>query len=391
MALSLRTLSLTAVSIGLIACTATQVKPVWETYLPSGTEQRFELAQVMLRDASGALISVGDSSHTQTASDALYLVKQNADGSVRWKTLVDVARNDTVWDAVLDASGNIYVAGPDYVVKFDSNGFEVWRQTMPEQVQEGQANQLVRDLELADGKLYVAGQSLYVLDLNGQLLDSIVQPQPLWDVAVHATGLYTAGNGVVRKYQADGTPLWQATLSPLQHPPAELAIANDGTVFVATRNDTPQDSAYLTRINANGGVAWSKFFADVDSNSYAMPGMPKLNLMPNGNLLLGLSQQPTRVLSLVDANTGNVLKSTTQRKGLINEMQVDAKGNIYVVGEATPQKFDANLTLLAEGSIPSDVSVTSGGLVVTADSIYVNAGAAKDGTMRFYSARYENK
>lgn len=391
MALSLRTLSLTTASIGLMACAATQVKPVWETYLPSGAEQRYEMAQVMLRDSTGALISVGDSSSIQTASDAVYVVKQNADGSVRWKTVVDIAAYDHVWDAVLDASGNIYVAGSDYVVKFDSNGFKLWQATLPEQVQEGEANQLVRDIELANGQLYVAGQSLYVLDLNGQLLNTIAQPQPLWDVAVHPTGLYTAGNGVVRKYQADGTPLWQATLSARQDPPAELAITTDGTVYVATRNSSPQDSAYLTRINANGGVAWSKFFADPDTNSYAMPGMPKLQLMPGGNLLLGLSQQPTRVLSLIDANNGNVLKSTSNRQGLINELQVDDKGNIYVAGEATPQKFDANLTLLAEGSIPSETSVTSGGLVVTADSIYVNAGAKNNGTMQFYSARYENK
>lgn len=391
MAFPPRTLSLCAVSVGLVACVATQVTPTWETYLPSGQDNRYETAHVLLRDSTGALISVGNSSSYQNANDALYLVKQSADGAVRWKTVVDVATYDHAWDAVLDGSGNIYVAASAYVVKFDGNGVEVWRQTLPEQVQDGEANQLVRDIELANGQLYVAGQSLYVLDLNGQLLNTIAQPQPLWDVTVHATGLYTAGNGVVRKYQADGTPLWQATLSPLQNPPAELAITNDGTVYVATRNESPQDSAYLTRINVNGGVAWSKFFADPDTNSYAMPGMPKLKLMPNGNLLLGLSQQPTRVLSLVDANTGNVLKSTTQRKGLINEMQVDDKGNIYVAGEATPQKFDANLTLLAEGRIPTEADVTSGGLLVTADSIYVNAGAKQNGTMQFYSARYENK
>lgn len=392
MALSLRTLSLCALAGGLAACVSTQVTPVWESYLPSGTDNRFETPNVLLRDASGALISAGNSVPLEGARiDELYVVKQNADGSVRWKTRLDIANYDRPWDGVTDANGNIYIAGPNYIVKFDSNGFEAWRAILPEQSTDGAPMQLVRDIELANGQLYVAGQALYVLKLDGQLLNTIAQPQPIWDVTVHASGLYTAGNGIIRKYQADGTPLWQVTLPAAANATAELAIANDGSVYAATGNNQPQDSVYLTRISANGGLAWSKFFGDPDTNSYALPGFPKLRLMPNGNLLIGLSQDPTRVLSLVDAGSGNVLKSMSNRSGLIDDLEVDAKGNVYVMGGTAPQKFDVNLTLLAEGRVPSDAQPGTGSIEVTADSIYVNTGATKDGSMRFYSARYENK
>lgn len=392
MALSLRTFSLCALAGGLAACVATQVTPVWETYLPSGAADRFETTSVLLRDASGALVSAGNSVQIQgTRFDELYVVKQNADGSVRWKTRVDISSNDRPWDGVTDANGNIYIAGPTYVVKFDSNGFEVWRAILPEQSSDGAPMELVRDIELANGQLYVAGQALYVLSLDGQVVNTIAQPQPIWDVAVHATGLYTAGAGIIRQYQADGTPLWQVTLPAEANGTAELAIANDGTVYAATGNYQPQDSAYLTRINANGSLAWSKFFGDPDTNSYALPGMPKLRLMPNGNLLIGRSQDPTRVLSLVDASSGNVLKSISNRSGLVDDLEVDDKGNVYVMGGTTPQKFDASLALLAEGRVPSNVQPGTGSIEVSADSIYVNTGATKDGTMSFYSARYENK
>jgi hypothetical protein len=124
---------------------------------------------------------------------------------------------------------------------------------------------------------------------------------------------------------------------------------------------------------------------------FQMPGMPKVRILPNGNLVLGLSQQPTRIINIIDAANGNVKSSTTQKTGLITRLEVDSKGGIYVVGSNTPQKFDSTGTLLANGKIGGSTEVTSGGLAVTADSIYVGAGAFNNNNMKMYVSRYANQ
>lgn len=48
-------------------------------------------------------------------------------------------------------------------------------------------------------------------------------------------------------------------------------------------------------------------------------------------------------------------------------------------------------TLLANGKMGGDTEVTSGGLAFTADSIYVGAGAFKNGNMKMYVSRYANQ
>ena len=170
-----------------------------------------------------------------------------------------------------------------------------------------------------------------------------------------------------------------------------MAITNDGTVYVATFNSTPQDSAYLTRISSNGTQVWSKFFADPDTNSYQLSGIPNVELLPDGNVVFGVSQQPTRIINIINASNGTVKTNNKQTTGLIDEMVVDSKGGIYVVGNNKPQKFDNTATLLANGTMPSSADISSGGLAVTADSIYVGAGVFKNNDMKMYVSRYTNQ
>ncbi|MBK7300861.1 MAG: hypothetical protein IPI79_11305 [Moraxellaceae bacterium] len=49
------------------------------------------------------------------------------------------------------------------------------------------------------------------------------------------------------------------------------------------------------------------------------------------------------------------------------------------------------LRLLANGKIGGSTEVTSGGLAVTADSIYVGAGAFNNSNMKMYVSRYANQ
>jgi hypothetical protein len=379
---------LAGIAAVLAACTAAQMTPVWESWASANDqEDRYESVHSVLADPAGAVIAVGVSSSLQTALDQLVVVKYTLAGQVIWKAVANLGDYDKPYAARLGTDGSIYAVTETAVIKFDRNGFELWRKTLEGGLDGG----ALRDLELNGNQLLVAGRKLYVLDLNGAPVTTVTPAAPLWDVAVTSTGIYTAGYGHVQRFDSNLQPVWHWAHADAQNPPAELAVAADGTVYVATYNDEPQDSSYLTRISSNGAQVWTKFFNDPDSQSYQVGGVPKVKLLATGNLVLGLSQQPTRILNIINPANGSVLYSTTQKSGIINELETDASGNIYVAGNNTPQKFDSKAALLASGTMNA-VDVTSGGLALYGNAIYVGAGAFDSkGKMKLYLSKYNNQ
>lgn len=372
----------------LAACTAAQLTPSWESWFSANDqEDRFESVHSVLADPAGAVISVGVSSSLQMALDQLVVVKHSLSGQVIWKAVADLGDYDKPYAARLGTDGSLYAVTETAVIKFDRNGFELWRKTLEGGLDGG----ALRDLELNGNQVLVAGRKLYVLDLNGNPITTVTPAAPLWDVAVAATGIYTAGFGHVQRFDVNLQPVWHWAHADAQNPPAELAVAADGTVYVATYNDEPQDSSYLTRLSSNGTQVWTKFFNDPDTQSFQLGGTPKVKLLANGNVVLGLSQQPTRILNIINPANGSVLYTSTQKSGIINELETDASGNIYIAGSNTPQKFDSKATLLASGKLNS-VEISSGGLALYGNAIYVGAGAFDSkGEMTLYLSKYNNQ
>lgn len=387
---SARVVAVSALIAGLSACTAATMTPTWEKWFSAFEQQqsRYETVHNVIYDPAGAVISVASSSSTQVTDDVLVIIKQDTRGNLLWKKTADLSADDHPWDAVLGTDGSVYVVTENSLVKFSSGGVEQWRRNISTLIN---GNASIRDLELSNNRLYVAGRDLYVFDINGNLTNTVTQIAPLWDVAISGNSVYIAGSGQVKRYTSSLSPVWSYAHSVVQNPPAEMAIAADGSVYVATFNANPQDSAYLTKLNNNGVQVWSKFFNDPDTSSYQLPGIPKVRLLPNGNLAFIISQHPTRILNVIDPANGAVKYSNTQKTGVVNEMEVDNKGGIYVVGAKTPQKFDSTATLLANGTFPGDADITSGGLAFTADAIYVGAGVYQNGNMKMYVSRYTNQ
>ena len=388
---SFRVVALSTVVTGLVACAAVQMTPTWEAWSSSSNPATsYETLQELIYDPAGAVISAGHASLIGSGQDTLVVMKNTANGAPIWRTVVDLGEGtyNRPWASALGTDGSIYLVTESTLIKFTSNGTESWRRNISTLINGDAA---LRDVEISGNRLYVAGRDLYVFDLNGALTNTVAQIAPLWDVAITTNGIYAAGTGQVHRYTTNLAPVWKYALPVVQNPPADMAIANDGTVYVATFNSTPQDSAYLTRISSNGTQVWSKFFADPDANSYQLSGIPNVELLPDGNVVFGVSQQPTRIINIINASNGSVKTSNKQSTGLIDEMVVDSKGGIYVVGSNKPQKFDNTATLLATGTMPSTADISSGGLAVTASSIYVGAGVFKNNDMKMYVSRYANQ
>ena len=389
---SFRAISLsTVIATGLAACTAAQMTPTWEKwFVAKDQESGYATLQEVMYDPAGAVISAGHASSLSNSQDSLVVIKQATNGTLLWKTVTDLGAGsyNRPWASVLGTDGSVYVITESTLIKFNSNGIENWRRNISTLIG---ADAALRDLEISGNRLYVAGRDLYIFDLNGTLTNTVAQIAPLWDVAITNTGIYTAGTGQVRRYTSNLTPVWNYALSVVQSPPAKLAVQTDGTVYVATFNSEPQDSAYLTRINSNGAQVWSKYFADPNTSSFQLSGIPDVKLLPDGNLVFAQSQQPTRIINIINASNGTVKTTNKQSTGIISKMVVDSKGGIYVVGNNKPQKFDNTATLLANGTMPSSADISSGGVAVTADSIYVGAGLFQNNDMKMYVSRYANQ
>ncbi len=388
---SFRVATVAAVVASLAACTAVQMTPTWEKWFTADDQESgYATLQEVIYDPAGAVISAGHASSLTNSQDTLVVIKQDTNGNRIWKTVTDLGAGtyNRPWASVLGTDGSIYIVTESTLIKFTSSGIESWRRNISTLIG---ADAALRDLEISGNRLYVAGRDLYVFDLNGTLTNTVAQIAPLWDVAITTNAIYTAGTGQVHRYNTNLTPVWNYALPVVQNPPARLAIQTDGTVYVATFNSEPQDSAYLTRINSNGAQVWSKFFADPDSSSYQLSSIPDVKLLPDGNLVFSQSQQPTRIINIINASNGTVKTTNKQSTGIISKMVVDSKGGIYVVGNNKPQKFDNTATLLANGTMSGTADIASGGLAVTADSIYVGAGLFQNNTMKMYVSRYANQ
>lgn len=238
---STRVLAVSAVITALTACTAAQMTPTWEKWFSvNEQQQRYETIQNVIYDPAGAVISVGYSSNLATQQDELVLLKQATNGTLLWKTSLDLGIYERSWDSAIGNDGSIYVATESTLIKFNSNGVQQWQRDISALIG---ADAAIRDIEISNNQIYVAGRDLYVFDVSGNLKNTIAQIAPLWDVAIHNTGIYTAGTGYVRRYSSSLSPVWTYAHPDVQNPPADLTIANDGTVYAATYNDEPQDSA----------------------------------------------------------------------------------------------------------------------------------------------------
>lgn len=108
---STRVLAISAVVAALTACTAAQMTPTWEKWFSvNEQENRFETVQNTIYDPAGAVVSVGYSSNMDTQQDSLVVLKQATNGTLLWKTAVDLGDYDHSWDSVIGSDGSIYTA-----------------------------------------------------------------------------------------------------------------------------------------------------------------------------------------------------------------------------------------------------------------------------------------
>jgi len=241
----------------------------------------------------------------------------------RYRGPVDSAQ---AYAMAIDATGFIYVTGGsrgvgtgyDYAtIKYDSDGNEVWVARYDGPVHD---NDFAYAIAVDDeGNVYVTGASWG--QTGGEDIVTIKYDSDgneLWvarydegrrefgyQIAVDAQGsVYVTGtseflDGLTLKYDADGNLLWVARISsgePVRRGFAiGLGLDSKGNVYVTgiiTFGPTYYDQIVTLKYDSDGNELWRAFYSDVENG----------NDDPHG-------------------------------------MQVDSAGNVFVTGEATPERY----------------------------------------------------
>ena len=350
------------------------------TAIIKGSGDGNDKAKQIVVDADGNVIITGSIDNVNTQKDLL-VVKFDNDLNELWRFVYNGAGSydDRGKDVTVDAAGNIYVTGysmegsnawdsPDAItLKLDNNGNLLWKALYDSpdgKHDEGKA--IVVD---ANGNIYVAGHSsnpqnqwailLLKYDAMGNLLwavrhDGAAGNNFAVDLALTANGVVVTGvassNGgdiLTMAFDGDGNKLWEDQYNSQgssEDQPFDLAVDSDGNVIIGATVDgtifeSTRDYAVL-KYDANGNLLWIQRYDGPandwdDLNAVALDQENKIYVTGQSN---GVGSGPDFATLRFEAD-GHLMwearySSPGDKSDQAMDLLVDMEGNVFVVGSA---------------------------------------------------------
>jgi len=238
-------------------------------------------------DGSGNLITIGmtagDMVGTNGGFDDIIISKRNPAGTALWTQQIGGMGTDTVYQAALDSTGNIYIVGETdsatfdghtrglshdcVILKYDSAGTKLWSKLI------NASDDYCRGVHI-DGanNVFVVGIS------SGTIVNGITS---------HTTGTYS--HFVSKIDPANGNPTWTVQSDYNFNEDGDFIIGDSaGNLYVAGRTEgslgTPAHAGgghdvYLVKYNSAGTQLWARMIGGtgIDQN-------PKLVMDGSGNV-----------------------------------------------------------------------------------------------------------
>ncbi|KXK56200.1 MAG: PKD repeat protein [Chlorobi bacterium OLB5] len=271
---------------------------------------------------------------------------------------------------VVDAAGNIYVIGSIFnesldwlIIKYSPSGERLWYKQFNEEYADRE--DIPHAIAVDNlGNVYVTGESYYLSD-DYLTIKYNSQGTELWqqryggpgqDIAlgialdenrnVYVTGKeMTSGNlnCVTLKYSSAGTLLWEKQYDgPTGNYDmgTEIAVASDGSIYVAGRTESPANSNdyLLIKYNSSGAEQWVRTF---DGPAHGSDVVRKMVLGYNNAIFLtGYSDGDgsDKDYLTIKYSAGGTLQWSKRYNGPVNgddravSLAVDDIGNTYVTG-----------------------------------------------------------
>jgi len=315
-----------------------------------GTAQS-DSANGVTTDAADAIYVVGTTlgtlGSTRVGSYDAFVRKYAADGEVLWTTQYGTAVADSASAVVVDAAGNVFIAGGTdgvfsgntssgasdaYVAMFDEAGSLQWVRQFGASAD---SSTLPDAMALADdGSIYVVGAT------SGAFPDQTLTSQ------------YDA---FLAKLAADGEPLWFRQMGSGQHNSMRaVAVDADGSVLVAgyTMGELVSGQyagdvdAFVMKYAPDGGLVWARQFGtEVADSPYSLVvdslGAVKVVGVTQGELP-GATRTGVRDLFVADLNGATGEVSGFWQYGLADAtllaegIALAADGDQVIAGNAQP-------------------------------------------------------
>ncbi|HEQ72158.1 MAG TPA: hypothetical protein ENN69_06690 [Spirochaetia bacterium] len=261
---------------------------------------------------------------------------QGIEDTVNWDIVVHNSSADTVYAVTTDPDGNVYVVGRGRYLSSTLGHYEWWLKKYDaagREIRAGWDKQLYFSGTLNDTPTAVA------IDGEGNVV-----------VGGYYTDSHNLPHCVVRKYNPDGTELLAVNLSSYQLLLADMAIGDDGAIYLAGSTLSVPTAGIFLKLNAAGEEVWSKTISvngvnrNIQATALALDGAGNVVIGGYGIDLVGdpsgydswfqVYSPDGMLLREVrfSARIASFDPTSCYTNDRLYDITVDADGNIYTVG-----------------------------------------------------------